>query len=261
MGSMTWGRVARGGWGLRPALLAAVVVVLWGSGADAAVAVADDFNDGNDTGWTRYSPLGGLGAAGEFSFPDGGYRIQAPPSPAPSLAGPARAGSFREADSYSSFYTSIDVVDWDDTLDQSFGILSRVKEPGLGTTDGYAFTYSTDGPSIDLSLITNEDAVETLATFPVRILPTRDYRLVFEGDGTSLTGTLFDLEDLTTPLAVIQAVDDTYAQGFNGVFVFDNSASSALTADATFDNYVANVPEPGGAALLLALAFPWRRRA
>ena len=45
---------------------------------DRAVAQADDFNDGNDTGWVRYDPLGtvGLGPMATYSFPNGGYRIQ-----------------------------------------------------------------------------------------------------------------------------------------------------------------------------------------
>src|SRR5438045_8216546 len=59
-------------------------------------AQSDDFNDGNDNGWTRYDPLGdaGVGPQATFTFPDGGYRIRATKSPLlPAQAGVARAGS------------------------------------------------------------------------------------------------------------------------------------------------------------------------
>src|SRR5688572_7266177 len=255
MVGFTWGRAVR--FALVPA-----AAVVWCSVAGAVPMQSDDFDDGNDAGWAHYAPLAPFGADGAYSFPDGGYRIEAPVSPAPGQLGPARAGSFKDQDSYSQFFVSVDVTGWNDTLDQSFGFLTRVKEAGLGTTDGYAFTYSNDGPSIDISLITDEAVTETRATKEIKILPIKPYRLVFEGDGTSFTGSLFDLEDLTTPLATISATDDTWAEGINGIFVFDNSGGTKA-ADATFDNYFATVPEPGSAALLLALAFPLcgRRRA
>jgi hypothetical protein len=242
-----------------PAVVVAVLAGTWCAGARGAVTFTDDFNDANDAGWTRYSPLEEMGAGGVYDFPDGGYRIQAQQSPLPAIVGPGRAGSFRVDDVYSSFYTSVDVVDWNDALDQSFGFLSRVKEPGLGTTDGYAFTYSTDGPSIDISLVTNEGVAGTLASFEVVLDPAKDYRLVFEGDGPTLTGSVFDLADLSTPVASVTATDSVYPEGINGVFVFDNSGGPG-TADATFDNYVAAVPEPGAAGLLAALAAVGLRR-
>ena len=51
----------------------------------------DDFNDGNDSGWDRYSPLEDLGAPVAFTFPGGNsYRFEAPASPNAALAGAAR---------------------------------------------------------------------------------------------------------------------------------------------------------------------------
>src|SRR5437899_12480833 len=70
-------------------------------------AQSDDFNDGNDNGWTRYDPLGDLGAGPQatFSFPNGAYRIQATKNPLfPSAVGVARAGSLREDVTYTNFY-------------------------------------------------------------------------------------------------------------------------------------------------------------
>jgi hypothetical protein len=246
----------------RGELVAALAAVLLLAAAPVARGQSDNFNDGNDTGWSRYSPLGVVGAPATFSFPNGGYRIQAPTSPDPGQFGPARAGSFRQDATYSQFYVSVDMVDWDNTLDQAFGILARVSTPGLGTTDGYAFSYSVDG-SIDISLVNNE-APTGLGDANVMLDPAQDYRLVFEGNGPELVGRVFDLRDLITPVATATGNDATYASGIAGVFIFDNSGGGQ-PADATFDNYLGGVvPEPGSAALLVALgglALRRRRRA
>ncbi|PYJ85672.1 MAG: hypothetical protein DME22_08280 [Verrucomicrobia bacterium] len=105
----------------------------------------DDFNDGNDTGWVRF----GLDSAGlppaSYSFPDydgfngQAYRIfvSAPPIPD---AGPARAFSYR-TNQYDNFYLAVDVVTWDNTLNQAFGFLIRASNIGLGQTDGYVMNY------------------------------------------------------------------------------------------------------------------------
>jgi hypothetical protein len=235
------------------------------STAPIARAQSDDFNDGNDTGWTRYSPLAGVGAGGTFSFPSGGYRIQAPASPNRALAGPGRAGSFLTGNSYTQFAVTVDLVNWNNALDQAFGILARTTSLGLGTTNGYALTYATDGPSIDISRVTGE-AATTIGSTTVTLDPAKDYRLIFEGVGASLTGRVYDLANLGSPVGVVTASDGTYAQGVNGVFVFDNSAAGAdAPADATFDNFFAGtaIPEPSSAAalvLLLGAAGVVRRR-
>jgi hypothetical protein len=231
----------------------AVAVCLLTTIATRSPAQTFNFNAGNDTGLTHYSPLEPFGAAGTFSFPTGAYRVRAPSSPGPQSLGPARAGSFANANTYTTFTASVDLVDWDNTLDQAFGILSRTTTIGLGTTNGYAFTYATQGPSIDISKVTGEQA-RNLASADVPLDPTHDYRLVFQGDGNTLTGAVYDLADLNAPLATATANDATYPGGVNGIFVFDNSATKDQPADATFDNLTAastTVPEPTALTLLL----------
>ena len=46
--------------------------------------------------------------------------------------GPSRAGSFREDAVYSNFYLSLDLIDWNEQLDQNFGFLARMAQPGTG---------------------------------------------------------------------------------------------------------------------------------
>src|SRR5258706_4791917 len=76
--------------------------------------------------------------------------------------GPGRAGSLRPEQYGDNFYVAVDIVNWDDTLPQAAGILARVKDAGLGTTTGYAFTWSRDNVNsatdgdVDISTITGE---------------------------------------------------------------------------------------------------------
>jgi hypothetical protein len=243
------------------AALAAVVLL---SLAPLAHGQTDNFDDGSDTPeWTRYAPLDPFGPDTSYTFPDGGYRIVAPPSPNRAVLGPGRAGSFRQDVTYSQFYAAVDLVNWNNAFDQAFGLLARVTTPGLGTTNGYAFTYATQGPSIDISRVTGE-APANVAAATITLNPDEDYRLVFTGEGTVLTGSVYSLGDLTTPLATITGADAMWASGVTGLVVFDNTSATAVQvgADATFDNFVAAVvPEPGSAGVLLVLgAWGLRRR-
>jgi hypothetical protein len=222
-----------------------MLCLLWINGT-VARAQSDNFNAGNDTGWTHYDPFSGFGAPATYSFPSGGYQIQSALSPSPGTLGPSRAGSLRTDQTYTDFSVSYDLVDWNNSLNQAFGVLGRVTNPGLGTTDGYALTYSTGG-SIDISRITGETPTG-LGSSSITLNPANDYRFVFTGTGNALVGQVFDLSDLSTPLATATGTDSTYASGINGFVVFDNSGAAA--ADATFDNYVATVPEPSSLALM-----------
>ena len=55
--------------------------------------------------------------------------MQTPPSPDPVAAGPGRTGALLDGANYTDFYLSVDVIDWDDTTHQAFGILARVTNP------------------------------------------------------------------------------------------------------------------------------------
>lgn len=209
--------------------------------------VTDNFNDGNDAGWTHYDPIAPFHEPplpSTYELVDGRYRIAVvQPSPDPGALGPARAGSIREDATLTDFSASIDLIDWDVTLNQAFGILARVSTPGLGTTNGYALSYATNG-DLDISLVTGEVPDDLDPAVDVVLDPANDYRLVFEGRGPNLVGKIFDLNDLTTPIATTRARDATYGSGTTGIFVYDNSSFASSTADATFDNFSAGVAGP-----------------
>lgn len=230
-------------------------------------AQIDDFDDGNDDGWTRFDALSVVGAGATWSFPDGAVQIAAP---APSIpnAGPARAFTYRADQRYTDFFAAVDVLAWENDVNQAFGIFGRSDNIGLGTTQGYVCNYnpnqtsSQPGGQFQINRVTDEAEAGTVATANVTLQPGRRYRMVFMGVGTTLTGKLFDLEDLTQPIATIVAHGDeddraaTYSEGYSGLFVFFRGGSAqwtepTSTAGATFDNYHAaaaapdSVTEPG----------------
>lgn len=256
-------RVARGTGRFGGLSVVGVALLACAFVAPTARAQVDDFNDGNDQGWTQYAPLRDLGvAAATYSFPAGAYQIASAASPAPNIVGPARAGSIRDDATYSDFQTAVDVLNWGGSSNLAIGLLARTRrEAAPGTLDGYAFTYSTGGttPGINLSVVTDERANDVVTPVPVTLVNGLSYRFVFTGRGPQLTGTVYALSDPATPLATITGTDVAYGSGVNGLVVFDNTNTSPVSG--TFDNYFAAVPEPASAGLvLLGLAGALARR-
>jgi hypothetical protein len=215
------------------------------------LAQSDDFEDNNDTGWTRYDPIGShpqLPDIATFTVTGGKYRIQTAPSPDPGSLGPGRSGSLREDVIYTDFYVQVDLVDWDEALDQSVGIMGRITQTGLGTTDGYAMTYNFGGDDIDITRFTDEDPnggnLSVTGNDSVVLEKGKSYRLVFWGKGPTLGARVYELSDLETPLADITGTDATYPSGICGLIVYDNTSAANGTTDATFDNYFAAEVQP-----------------
>src|SRR5882762_11580063 len=149
----------------------AFIAVLLLSAAPACAAT-DDFDDGMDDGWIHYNPIG----TGSWTLLSGTYRLRSSASPSPSSLGPGRVGSLR-AESYGQFYIAVDIVTWDNSLDQIFGLITRVGTPGLGTTRGYAFTYATrtgraTTGQLEILRVTSESST-TLAVTNLSLLPDR----------------------------------------------------------------------------------------
>lgn len=223
----------------------------------AALPLIDDFNDGNDTGWTRFHPLGG----GTYSFPSGGYQIQTAASPDPGTFGPGRAVSYRNDETITSANLSWDILGWDNSLTQIFGGLARMTNVGPGTTNAYGLVYGNG--SLDLIRFENEGVGGLVAsTVAITLNPANDYRFVFSLDGSNLSGKVFDLAAPAVAIATISGTDATYASGVTG-FVVASSGAGTGTGNATFDNFnLSPIPEPasGLLALLGGLAFLRRRR-
>lgn len=218
--------------------------------------ITDDFNDGNDDGWTRLDSLASAVDLGlvpqpiappvEWTFPDGGYRILAA-APVIGDLGPARAFSYRGDATLTRFYVSVDLLDWRDDLDQACGFLVRASNVMLGSTTGYVVNYNSrqdigDEPrgEFQINKVTGEAEDGTLAAAEIKLQPGRSYRMAALFDGTSLEGFIYDLEDLSHPVTHIAGEDGSYPSGHVGLFCFyrgDNETDSANISDVTFDNF------------------------
>lgn len=222
--------------------------------AAAAVqaAVTDNFNDGNDDGWTRYDPLGnpliGLGPQTLFICTNGVYHILGSATPDIANLGPGRGGSFITTATYTDFYVSADIISWDTNVHQIFGLCARMSELGLGTTDGYLLDldFNPSNPTtgdLDIALVTDEGGYPIeVGPSTLTLVPGASYRLVFMGKGADLDGFVYQLPNTNTPILHITANDTTYASGFSGLLVADEvntSAMDVVAPDAIFDNYYA----------------------
>lgn len=220
-------------------------------GQSSAVAQTDDFNDGNDAGWTRYDPgtqLTGLGAPfnvpGVYSFPSGGYRMQGFAFPAAFGAGPTRLGSYRDQVDYSNFQVGVELVTWDNSLNQAFGLLLRANSLFLGGTEGYTATYDNSSGDLQINRVLSEAPSELGATVYLLDPASEPYRLVAEGYNSLMVARIFRSSDPNTPIMGVIASDATYANGKCGMFTYDDGPAADMTpgCDTTFDNYAATAP-------------------
>ena len=238
--------------------------------------IRDDFNRGNDgaqtspswpaPAWVHYDPLGGLGLPPAiYSFPnvaggDFSCKIDAPAPPIPD-GGSARAGSIRAEVSYSDFFASVDVSDWNDAQRMAFGILGRGQTIGLGTTTGYLYTYELGGGTLpsptagdtDISILQSEqpNSLPTTSAPPfdngggTHLNTGTKYHLTFTAKGAVFTGYVYNPDG--TVKSWITANDPNYTSGSLGLIAAsqgDDAASPTVNAFATFDNFYADTAEP-----------------
>lgn len=221
-------------------------------------SIIDNFDDANDDGWTRADAIGGLTAPpASFSFPNGAYRLEAP-NPAVADAGQARATSYRADVAYTDFFVAVDIVDWDNRLDQGIGLAVRLSNVGLGQTEGYIIMYyanpSTSEPygEFEIDSISGEALEATLTVEHIKLDPERSYRMVATASGSILKAYMYDLEDLTKPLAELTVENATnHPSGFVGVTTFyrgNDITADSSRGDVTFDNFWAMPSRPDSVA-------------
>lgn len=203
-----------------------------------AEVVEDDFDDGNDEGWTRGNPLEAGGGMAQWTFPNGNsYRMAAGVSPAPGLLGPARCGSYRDEVTYEdAVYVAADLIAWDESQEQDIGLLALVSEPGLGTLDGYALTYDVDAGGIFLSRLVDEQPAETVTSAPgVMLTEGESYRFILQAFRGQFLVEVYANDDPADPLVVLLGFDDAYRTGFCGLF--NSGGADDAATGSTFDNY------------------------
>lgn len=218
-------------------------LISWMFASGITLGQTDDFNDGDDSGWTRQDSIGiitGIPNA-SFGFPDGAYRISAADSPAPGLMGPSRAASFRQDVSYNGrVFLSVDIKAADPFIQQSAGFLAFVQpNPAPGAVAGYSLSFQPATGDIVLNRITNE-APARLGYADLTDYAGDVVRLILIADNGSFCAALFNLDDLVNPIAKVTANDSTYTSGTAGIFVFSDTDDASGPVDVIFDNYRAN---------------------
>jgi hypothetical protein len=201
--------------------------------------VSDDFEDGNDEGWTRLNPLAAFGGTAAYSFPGGdSYRFQVGASPNAAV-GKARGGALRADIDHTAFRVSVDIVAWDSGLAQDFGILARVSSPGLGTLNGYAATFDTTNEGAAFLSRVDGEQPANLGNVDLPLDAAKDYRMVFHGYEGQFLIEVFDMADLTTTIGTVAGFDEGYAGGSAGLF--GSAGPEDGTVDVTFDNFDSGV--------------------
>ncbi len=245
-------------------------------------AQTDDFDDGDDAGWVRINPVAAFGGTTTYSFPEGptgkGYRIQCNTATViPGAGGTGRSFNLR-TNEYTDFFVAVDVLNWDDKLDQAVVLAARFRgesevldpcplgpgacTPGFGVMDGYVANYdpkqfgasdsSRLGGQFQINRILNENPSPTYCVANVVLTPGKSYRFTFRGVGPNLTAEIFDYEDLTAPLVSIETDRGTeFPSGKCGLIAFSRDRS---TTDITFDNYYAAEYDPANPPVVPAPA-------
>ncbi|PYJ02773.1 MAG: hypothetical protein DME25_15240 [Verrucomicrobia bacterium] len=234
------------------------------AGVQAQLTISDDFDDGNDLGWTAYE--GGPGTR-EVRFHGGQYQIINHGSFDESGIF-TRGASIRNDATYSGeFFVATDVVGWAPKETIGFAgpfILARVTTPGSLTTFGYLTTILPGGPLSPQSLMgfvefqselqaTGPDQYTGGTVLTAALDPAKGYRYVFHSGlpadlGGLLIAELYDLTDLLEPVARGVARDDlnnaSHTSGVSGIGNFQvgeqDTADWTGTADTTFDNFYAS---------------------
>ena len=160
--------------------------------------------------------------------------MQATASPNPDALGQSRIGSLRGDANFTAFRVSMDLVSFNPAIEQDVGILARVTTPGLGTLNGYSATFDIDEERIFISRIDSEEPTG-IGDADIVLDAEKDYRLVFHGFEGRFLAEVFDVSDLTSPLAVAEGEDGRYPGGTAGLF--GNAGEPDGVIDFVLDNY------------------------
>jgi hypothetical protein len=211
----------------------------------------------------------------------------------------ARALALCTNQTYTDFYVASDLVNWNASADTStnyqlMGLVARCAKTSGGTPDltvgtnwsAVAMFYwvnidtqrNPDGPStgafglgyiingnLDWNFPMTDGGILPCGVVEWTLEPGHSYRMTFQGVGNNLTGKVYDLQDLTTPLGwtggdtsigtqELYPLPDAPISGWSGICALSsrvgannsghtNTLNSGV-ADATFDNFYAAATPP-----------------
>ncbi len=222
----------------------------------AQTTIQDDFNDGNDVGWTAYE---GSPGTRQVLFPGGAYRVIQ--HGAQDMNGVfTRGGSYRADSSYAldDFFHAMDLVNFNDVgMISTSGTFIGGKLAAVGPlqTTGYIFGFLGGGQNSPMGLVgfiefqqevvsvTFPDLVTGGGAVTPKLAPTGGYRMVFKGGpGGRLIGEMYHRTDLLEPFARVVARDDlngtAHQNGFGAIVnIMVENVDVWGTADSTLDDY------------------------
>ncbi|HEV2392184.1 MAG TPA: hypothetical protein VG146_07445 [Verrucomicrobiae bacterium] len=220
---------------------------------------SDNFDSGAlSARWTKYYADPSLVT---FSFPTvgsgKGLRIQTYPFAA---AGVPAVAAVAPTNVYSDFYVAVDLVNWV-VEDQAVVLFARFTPGGSFGLDGGAgmiLNYDAaqagenagnrHGGEFQINIVNPGFSATTIAKCEMTLVPGNSYRFIFQGVGTLYTAQVYDMEDLTAPLATLQNYDATYSSGISGILSYSRNGTTG-TSDVTVDNYYAAASDPNTATL------------
>lgn len=206
-------------------------------------------------GWQPYSPLASFGVTSTFSEGFYGYLMESSASPNPAALGAARVGSFLPG-TYTDFSLNFSVLSYNGAGSEFVGAAARFSNLGLGTSSGYVMGYESGvgtGGALFIAKVVDEaskGAIGAGAEAAVTLAAGQGYEFTFSGTGTALSGAVYSLANLNTPLATVSGTDSSFASGQLGLLVADESSAGTGTPGASFGQFTV-VPEPGCGALLV----------
>jgi hypothetical protein len=219
-----------------------------------ARAQSDNFDSGSlDPQWTIYQAI-----PQSLTFVTSGtgkaMRIRANPVAAFGL--PAVVGIGR-SNVYSDFYVALDLVNW--VVENQAAVMFARFTPGgnFGLDGGQGMIFNYDaaqagdntgnrhGGELQINIVSPGFSADTIAACEMTLVPGRSYRMVFTGIGQLYTGRIYDLNDLTTPLATLEVTDalGSYTSGISGFLSYSRNGVVGTT-DVTIDNYSAAATDP-----------------
>lgn len=223
------------------------------------VSISDDFADGNDDGWFRWSPFAAYGAPAAFNATNGAYTIYSPKSPAPQVLY-TYAGATRVEHNFTDAQAQADVTGWLEGSGDSSTIELLIRgesHPGL-VADWYAAEFTPratpEATGTPYSPHPNLAIVRVIRSVPVvlamQLFPddfftaSNSYTLSLEAKGSLITARLFhtgtEAPDL---IAELQAVDDQLDHGYVGINILDRLGlikKGNNPVQLTFDNFMAS---------------------
>jgi hypothetical protein len=268
----------------RAGLASALAILLLGATAPPLAAQSDNFNDGNDAGWTHYSitgfynpafpggycPYGGT----TYTFPNdgsGGYAYHLDAAPTIwSVTGTdaygvmnARGGSYLPTPTYTNrFKMGTDLLAWSTTGRPTMGLMWYVHDIYLGSTDGYCGTFSPNYRNIYISIVANEDQAAycgRLVDGDITLDSSDRIRMEASShDGSTFVLTVYNKLEPNTPWGSAIGQDTTYfgVGGSSGYLMFNEDYPADYGASATFDNYVATEPAAGTMPAMVTDVYP-----